>query len=128
MIDDTASLATGDFVPLLIAESILLIITHVTLPVYAACEARVHDWWDCGRSDDGSECGSHLIVEEKVVNGAMGRTRTTIERETHRIRPTEPESAALLSAQFMRLKVEKHDSPPWAHMAKSTNRSSRPNS
>ena len=39
---DTASLATGDFVPLLIAESILLIITLVALPVYAAWKARVH--------------------------------------------------------------------------------------
>lgn len=40
MDSDTASLATGDFVPLLIAESILLLITLVILPGYAAWKGR----------------------------------------------------------------------------------------
>ena len=40
---DTANPATGDFVPLLIAESILLIITLVVLPAYAAWRQRAGD-------------------------------------------------------------------------------------
>ena len=39
---DTARLASDDFVPLLIAESILLVITLVGLPVYAAWKARMN--------------------------------------------------------------------------------------
>ena len=40
---DAINLATGDFVPLLVAESILLIITLVALPVYAAWKARTRN-------------------------------------------------------------------------------------
>ncbi len=39
---DAANLATGDFLPLLFAESILLIITLVALPAYASWKARTH--------------------------------------------------------------------------------------
>ncbi|MCY4608156.1 MAG: hypothetical protein OXD40_06120 [bacterium] len=40
---DAANLATGDFIPLLVAESILLIIVLVVLPAYAAWRARTRN-------------------------------------------------------------------------------------